>query len=70
MPRVRKYAAERLYETLLTDADPPPDAECALELLNDTDWAAPAAALEQLRAVRNQICDILHVPRPVPVVKK
>lgn len=72
MPRVRKYAAERLYEALLTDAEPPPDAERALELLNDTDWAAAPATvtLEQLRGVRNQICDILRVPRPVPVLKK
>lgn len=68
---LRKVAASKLYEALMVYSE-----ECelkadnldqALALLSDTEW--DRWSLEQVRQIRNNLCQILGVPQP-SVVKK
>ncbi|KRY22802.1 Tubulin-specific chaperone D [Trichinella patagoniensis] len=57
---VRRYAASRLYETLLcSDPDSSDEKNCqAMELLEQTDWCAPVEDLEPLCQKLNTLIEI------------
>jgi len=69
-PRVRKSTAEKLYEAILTFADkeivPDENLETVMELLTESQWDD---SVENLRPIRNKICDLVGVPAPT-VLKK
>lgn len=67
-PRIRKTTATKLFEALInlpdifeSDED---NNEC-ITLLTDTDWDK---SIEEIRPIRNRICDLTKTPKPV--VKK
>lgn len=67
-PIVRKNAANTFYETvILYDGVIPDDKiDDVMNILSETLWDEP---VEQIRPVRNQLCDIFGVPVPVPKSK-
>ncbi|XP_076451234.1 tubulin-specific chaperone D-like [Babylonia areolata] len=66
-PRVRKATANKLYEAVLTydEVAAPESFDEILTLLSETKWDED---VEQLRPVRNNLCDLFGISRPV--VKK
>jgi len=70
-PRVRKYTADKFYEALLTFADRPiiPDEHLddVMSLLGETNWIE--TKVEDLRTIRNKICDYAGVPVPMMAKK-
>eukprot|EP00066_Takifugu_rubripes_P002691 XP_003964773.1 PREDICTED: tubulin-specific chaperone D [Takifugu rubripes] len=67
-PMIRKLTASEMYNTLLTyDVLDPEVVEEVLVLLSETDWEAD---LTTVRASRDQVCDLLGVPRPQLMAKK
>lgn len=69
-PRVRKATAEKLYEALLTFGEaevvPEEHLEQVMELLSDTKWEG---AVEEVRPLRNRICELAGVPTPTTAPK-
>ncbi|XP_072036691.1 tubulin-specific chaperone D-like isoform X1 [Amphiura filiformis] len=68
-PKVRKTTANKLYETLLVYDDVVEEEEKqdqVLGVLSETKWDEP---VETVRPLRNQLCDMMDVPRPVPKTK-
>ncbi|KAF4517236.1 hypothetical protein B566_EDAN005290 [Ephemera danica] len=62
-PRVRAVTAEQMYEAMIVEEDAGQvDMETVLTLLSDTNWADET--LDILRPIRNQLCDLLAVPKP------
>jgi hypothetical protein len=65
---IRKSAALKLYEAMLLYGDTTDVSEENLEeLLNtlmDTDWTLP---LNEVRPIRNHVCDLMNVKPPVTV---
>lgn len=68
-PRVRKTTANKLYEAVLTydDVASPDSLDDIMTILSETKWDE---ALEGLRPLRNNLCDLLGINRPVPLKKK
>ena len=79
-PRIRKATASKLFEALLTYSNiiSPQDGfndEDEIEeridtinsILSDTTW--DTTPVEQLRPLRNKLCDLLGVPAPALVKK-
>ncbi len=69
-PRMRKVTAGKLFEALLTYSDkeivPEGNLDEINSILSDTNWDGQ---IEELRPVRNKLCDLMGVPAPT-VVKK
>ena len=61
-PRIRCQTANQMYVSLLTVDD---INEEITTLLSETDWSQP---LEQLRPIRDQICDTMGVTKPKRIV--
>lgn len=64
-PRIRKTAAQRLFEALINYPDMfEVDAESdeCMTLLSETDWDQP---VEKIRETRNKLCDLTKTPKPV-----
>lgn len=63
-PQVRKTTADQLYSAALTfdDIIPVERLDDVLAILSETSWDAK---IEDLRVTRNNLCDILGIPRPV-----
>jgi len=70
-PRVRRVTAGKLFEALLTYSDRPIVAEDRLDevqaLLSDTRWEQ--MAVEELRPVRNKLCEMMGVQAPAVIRK-
>ncbi|XP_064631800.1 tubulin-specific chaperone D-like isoform X2 [Lineus longissimus] len=62
-PRVRKTTANKLYEAVVTFDDIIADEHLdeVMTILSDTLWDNP---VEELRPIRNQLCDLIGVPKP------
>lgn len=68
-PVIRKTTASQVYEMLLTYDDVIDDEQVltdVMAVLSDTNWENDIATV---RTQRNQLCDWLGVPRPIPVAK-
>ncbi|XP_041970319.1 tubulin-specific chaperone D isoform X1 [Aricia agestis] len=67
---VRRCAAARLYEALTLYGDvsavPPDNLDQVMSILADTDWEKD---VNELRPIRNEICDLMDIKRPVPKAK-
>ncbi|KAL5018126.1 hypothetical protein ScPMuIL_003848 [Solemya velum] len=63
-PRSTKTTANKLYETLVTydDLCPEETLEEVMTILSETSWDDP---VEEVRPIRNKICDLMNVKRPV-----
>ncbi|XP_067672679.1 tubulin-specific chaperone D-like [Haliotis asinina] len=63
-PRVRKSTANKMYEALVTYDGVVSDENLdeALNILSDTNWDN---AIEEIRPIRNTLCDLLNISRPV-----
>lgn len=63
---VRRCAAARLYEALTLYGDvcsvPQDNLDQAMAILADTDWEVDVS---ELRPIRNQLCDLMDIRRPV-----
>ncbi|XP_045447141.1 tubulin-specific chaperone D [Melitaea cinxia] len=63
---VRRCAAARLYEALTLYGDvtglPPDDLDKVMTILAETDWEKDVS---ELRPIRNEICDLMGIKRPV-----
>lgn len=63
---IRKSAALKLYEAMLIYGDttdvPEDNLDEISNILMDTDWTQP---LNEVRPIRNQLCDLLGVKAPV-----
>lgn len=63
---IRKSAALKLYEAMLIYGDTTDVSEENLDevgnILMETDWTQP---LNEVRPIRNQLCDLLGVKPPV-----
>ena len=57
-PRIRCYTSNQIYVSLITFDN---IKEEVINLLSETDWTQP---LDQLRPIRDSICDLLEVPKP------
>lgn len=68
---IRKSAALKLYEAMLLYGDttdvPEENLEEILNTLMDTDWSQP---LNEVRPIRNHLCDLLNVKAPVCTAQK
>lgn len=68
---IRKSAALKLYEAMLLYGDttdvPEENLEEILNTLMDTDWSQP---LNEVRPIRNHLCDLLNVKPPVSAAQK
>jgi hypothetical protein len=68
---IRKSAALKLYEAMLLYGDttdvPEENLEEILNTLMDTDWSQP---LNEVRPIRNHLCDLLNVKAPVCAAQK
>ncbi|CAG9802319.1 unnamed protein product [Chironomus riparius] len=68
---IRKSAALKLYEAMLLYGDttdvPEENLEEILNTLMDTDWSQP---LNEVRPIRNHLCDLLNVKAPVTAAQK
>lgn len=69
-PRVRRVAANKLYEALLTYSDkdivPFDGLDEINDILTDTNWET---GIEELKPIRNKLCELMGV-NPPAVVKK
>ncbi|XP_076608803.1 tubulin-specific chaperone D [Chaetodon auriga] len=67
-PVIRKTTASQMYEMLLTydDVIDPEVLDDVMTLLSDTNWESNLATV---RTHRDQLCDLLGVPRPQVVAK-
>ncbi|XP_041812434.1 tubulin-specific chaperone D [Chelmon rostratus] len=67
-PVVRKTTASQMYEMLLTydDVIDPEVLDDVVTVLSDTNWESDLATV---RTHRNQLCDLLGVPRPQVLAK-
>ena len=65
---IRKTAALKFYEAMLIYGDttdvPEENLDEISNLLLETDWTQP---LQEIRPIRNQLCDLLGVKPPVSV---
>jgi tubulin-specific chaperone D len=63
---IRKTAALKLYEAMLLYGDttgvPEENLDEILNTLMDSDWSIP---LNEVRPIRNHICDLLGVKPPI-----
>ncbi|KAL4707948.1 hypothetical protein ACJJTC_013739, partial [Scirpophaga incertulas] len=63
---VRRCAAARMYEALTLYGDvcsvPQENIDQVMAILADTDWEKD---VDELRPIRNEICDLMHIRRPV-----
>ena len=70
-PRIRKSAASKLFETLLSFSDEifesDEDNEECTQLLCETNWDQ---ALDIIKPIRNRICDLTKTPQPKPIKPK
>jgi tubulin-specific chaperone D len=71
-PRVRAVTAEQMYETIQLaqeeDGFPDSDLDAVLNLLSETNWTDDS--VDVIRPIRNEICDMLKIPKPKAVQKK
>jgi len=71
-PRVRAVTAEQMYEAILVaqedDGFPDANLDEVLGLLSETNWTDDV--VDSIRPVRNEICDMLQIPKPKAVQKK
>ena len=83
-PRVRKATAEKLYEALMTyddifgeeeeeeqmeeEEESTSKSERAMALLSETEW--DSKDVNDVKPIRNQLCDLLGIKAPVSVPKK
>ncbi|KAK7112957.1 hypothetical protein V1264_012329 [Littorina saxatilis] len=67
-PRIRKTTANKVYEAVLTydEVAPPESLDEILTILSETKWDED---VEQLRPIRNNLCDLFGIGQPV-VIKK
>jgi len=69
-PRIRKATANKLFEALLTYSDKeivPEENKAEIDkILADTNWDE---SVENLRPVRNNLCELMKVPAPA-IIKK
>ncbi|PFX29522.1 tubulin-specific chaperone D-like isoform X1 [Stylophora pistillata] len=63
-PQVRKSTADHLYSAVLTydDIIPAENFDEVLAILTETSWDVK---IEELRVIRNRLCDIIGIPHPV-----
>lgn len=71
-PRVRTVTAEQMYEAMIVAQEDEGfgdqvDMDVVLNLLSDTNWSDET--LDVLRPIRNQLCDVLSIPKPKLVSK-
>jgi hypothetical protein len=71
-PRVRSVTAEQMYEAMMVAQEDEGfgeqvDMDTVLNILSDTNWTDDS--LENLRPIRNQLCDLLSISKPKLVVK-
>ncbi|XP_060071725.1 tubulin-specific chaperone D-like [Ylistrum balloti] len=68
-PRIRKATANKLYEALVTydDVAPEEGLDEAMSVISETSWDNDN--INEVRPIRNQLCDLLDVPKPKVVVK-
>ncbi|XP_071813950.1 tubulin-specific chaperone D-like [Apostichopus japonicus] len=68
-PKIRKTAANKLYEALLVydDIFPEENSETVQELLTETNWQDSISAV---RPIRNQLCDLVGIPKPIVKTKQ
>lgn len=69
-PRVRSVTAEQMYEAMMVAQEEfgeNVDMDYVLNVLSDTNWTDEP--LEKLRPIRNELCDLLNVPKPKLVTK-
>ncbi|XP_050312705.1 tubulin-specific chaperone D [Anthonomus grandis grandis] len=68
---VRRSTASRLYESLLVNGDcsgiPTDNLDEIMQILSDTNWEC---AVEEVRPVRNKLCQLMGVRVPTQVKKK
>eukprot|EP00088_Acartia_fossae_P032718 TRINITY_DN33473_c0_g2_i1.p1 TRINITY_DN33473_c0_g2~~TRINITY_DN33473_c0_g2_i1.p1 ORF type:complete len:502 (-),score=89.06 TRINITY_DN33473_c0_g2_i1:224-1729(-) len=71
-PRLRKYTADKFYEALLTFSDktiiPDEHLDEVMNLVSETNWIE--MGIDELRTIRNKICDMAGVPAPTIAAKK
>ncbi|CAJ1075190.1 tubulin-specific chaperone D [Xyrichtys novacula] len=67
-PVIRKTTASQMYEMLLyyDDVIDPEVLDEVTTLLSDTNWES---SLAEVKPYRNQLCDLLGVPKPQPIAK-
>lgn len=67
---VRKGASSKLYECLLLYGDcssiPEENLDQVMTVLSDTNWEMEQ---QEVRAIRNKLCELMNVPVPVLVKK-
>ncbi|CAH1996514.1 unnamed protein product [Acanthoscelides obtectus] len=67
---VRRSTSAKLYESLLVNGDSsnidPEKLDQAMNVLSSTNWEEP---VEQIRPIRNQLCQLMGVKVPTPVKK-
>ncbi len=70
-PRMRRVTAGKLFEALLTYSDreivPEESADEVNTLLGETKWEQ--MGVEELRPVRNRLCELMGVPAPAVIRK-
>ena len=68
-PRIRKVAATKLYETLITYEEIVSEdkLEDVMNILSDTKW--DQKSVDELRPIRNSLCELLNVPAPAMIKK-
>lgn len=63
-PRIRSDTANQTYVALLSIED---IDEEVLSLLTETDWLS---SVDDLRPIRDEICDLVAIPKPIKLSKK
>ncbi|KAG5900138.1 hypothetical protein JTB14_012811 [Gonioctena quinquepunctata] len=70
-PYVRRTTSNKLYESLLVNGESSninaDNLDDAMNILSGTDWEKP---IEEVRLIRNQLCNLMGVTVPVTVKKK
>jgi len=70
-PRVRRHAADKLYESILTFGDknilPEETSDEAVALLGETNWMN--GSVDQLKPIRNKFCELVNIPVPQTIKK-
>ena len=69
-PRVRKFTASKFFEAILTYSDreivPEENLDEVNTILSDTNWDL---TVEELRPIRNNMCNLIGIPPPA-IIKK
>lgn len=68
---IRKSTATKMYESLALHSEctniPEENLEDILNLLSESDWGLP---LDEVRLIRNEVCELMGIKPPVAAVKK